>query len=327
MQIDYTVPVRLLPVFIPKPWGQEIWFTGMEARGESRVGLADGTKVPISRWLNADPAASSANEPVLLLKILDPLPEPVRGDLYFEVHAEKREVYIVTHVNPQAWPDGSGGIRFGMSQEKRLELGDEGLRHAYLSAVQSYEKVRRTIDAGTQSPFLVMQEMALRRRMDSFTHMRPLVIGDVVHVGTWFPHALQHGVRVVEFQTATYERLIVSFAQKVLTQDHWDTEAAVARMSLEPGVIQEPEPISTGIERIARFDHFNVWRARLVAGTFLLPPHVPYAVVIAVGGSVQIAGLTLEPEHAALVPKAAIAGTPIRAASMQAGVLIAAPGL
>jgi len=64
-----------------------------------------------------------------------------------------------------------------------------------------------------------------------------------------------------------------------------------------------------------------------VAGTFLLPPHVPYAVVIAVGGSVQIAGLTLEPEHAALVPKAAIAGTPIRAASMQAGVLIAAPGL
>lgn len=327
MQFNYSTPVRLMPVFIPKPWGQEIWFTGMEARGESRVSLADGTEVPISRWLNADPVASSANEPVLLLKILDPLPEPVRGDLYFEVHAEKREVYIVTHVDPKAWPDGSGGIRFGMSQEKRLELGDERLRHAYLSAVQSYEKVRRAIDAGTQSPFLVMQEMALRKRMDSFTHVRPLVIGDVVHVGTWFPHALQHGVRVVEFQTATYERLIVSFAQKVLTQNHWDTETAVARMSLEPGVIQEPEPISTGIERIARFDHFNVWQIRHDAGECTLPPHIPYAVVMGVGGASRVGALVLQAEEAALIPRAALADTCFNVLGPEGSLLIAAPGL
>jgi hypothetical protein len=327
MRIDYTAPVRLLPVFIPKPWGQEIWFTGMEARGESRVRLADGSDLLISDWLEADPVAASANEPVLLLKILDPLPEPVRGDLYFEVHAEKREVYIVTHVDPKAWPDGSGGIRFGMSQEKRLELGDAGLRSAYLSAVQSYEKVRRAIDAGTQSPFLVMQELALRKRMETFTHLRPLTVGDVVHVGTWFPHALQHGVRVVEFQTATYERLIVSFAQKVLTQNHWDTEAAVARMSLEPGVIQQPEAVSPGIKRIARFDHFNVWQIRHEAGECSLPSSIPYAVTMGVGGETRVNTLLLRAEEAALIPHHAIERTRLEVQSPEGSVLIAAPGL
>lgn len=327
MNIDYSQPVPLVPVFIPKPWGQEIWYTGMEARGESRVVLPTGESLPISVYLHQDRGAASANESVLLLKILDPKPEPVVGDLYFEVHAEKREVYIVTHVDPIAWPDGSGGIRFGMSQEKRAELGDDGLRATYLDAVVSYEKVRRSIDAGTQSPFLVMQEMALRKRMESFTHLRPLRVGDIVHVPTWFPHALQHGVRVVEFQTATYERLIVSFAQKVLTQDHWDTRAAVERMSLEPGMVQAPESVAEGISRIARFDHFNVWRAAHGAGTFTLPPHIPYAVVMAVGATCAIGGLQLEPEQAALVPRAALPGTGLSARSAGASVLIAAPGL
>jgi hypothetical protein len=327
MDIDYSRPVLLGPVFIPKPWGQEIWYTGTETRGESRVVLPGGRTLPISAYLHGDREAASANEPVLLLKILDPKPEPVLGDLYFEVHAEKREVYIVTRVDETAWPEGIGGIRFGMSQEKRAELGDDALRAAYLEAVTSYEKVRRSIDAGTQSPFLVMQEMALRRRMESFTHLRPLRVGDIVHVPTWFPHALQHGVRVVEFQTNTYERLIVSFAQKVLTQDHWDTQAVVERMSLEPGMVQTAEPVMAGIQRIARFDHFNVWRAGHDAGTFVLPPHIPYAVVMAVGASCKVAGLRLQPEQAALVPRAALAGTEVSAGSPGAGVLIAAPGL
>lgn len=327
MSFDYTQPVRLQPVRIAKPWGQEIWYTGMEARGESQVAIRANESVPLSVWLNADGDASSGHEKVLLLKILDPAPEPVRGDLYFEVHSEKREVYVVTHIDPNAWPNGIGAIRFGMNQRHRREFAnDESFRSNYLQAVQSYEKVRRAIDSGTQSPFIVMQEMALRERMDSFTHLRELCIGDVVHVPTWFPHALQHGVRVVEFQTATYERLIVSFAQKVLTQDHWNTAAAVAGMSLDPGAEQTPEDVAPGIERIARFDHFNVWRAHSTAGEFALPTNLPYAVLMAVGGKVHAGGLILDGEGAGLVPRAAIANARVRVTE-GAQVLLAAPGL
>jgi hypothetical protein len=327
MSFDYTQPVRLEPVCIPKPWGQEIWFTGMEARGESQVSTGAGETVPLSVWLSADADASSRRESVLLLKILDPAPVPITGDLYFEVHSEKREVYVVTHIDPTAWPGGAGAIRFGMNQRKRLEhADDESFRSSYLQVVQSYEKVRRAIDSGTESPFIVMQEMALRERMESFSHLRELHIGDVVHVPTWFPHALQHGVRVVEFQTATYERLIVSFAQKVLTQDHWNTAAAVAGMSLDPGTEQNAEVIAPGIERIARFDHFNVWRADGRAGEFFLPPNIPYVVLMAVGGNVRAGGLILDREQAAFVPCSAITNTRLHV-DAGAQVLLAAPGL
>ena len=327
MSFDFTQPVRLESVCIPKPWGQEIWYTGMEARGESRVRLGADESVPLSVWLNADANATSRGEDVLLLKILDPAPKPVTGDLYFEVHSEKREVYVVTHVDPAAWPDGIGQIRFGMNQQRRREFADDqSFRSGYLQAVQSYEKVRRAIDSGTESPFIVMQEMALRNRMESFTHQRELRIGDVVQVPTWFPHALQHGVRVVEFQTATYERLIVSFAQKVLTQDHWNTAAAVAGMSLDSGIEQPTEVITRGIERIARFDHFNVWRAGGSAGEFALPPSLPYAIVMAVGGQVRAAGLVLDAEGACLIPCAAVVNTRLQVAE-GAQAFLAAPGL
>lgn len=328
MNIDYSIPVRLIPVHIPKPWGQEIWYSGMEQRGESRALLADGTELPLSSYLGHDPHRSSANEPVLLLKVLDPLPEPVRGDLYLEVHREKREVYIVTHIDGTAWPDGTGGIRFGMSQEKRADHADDAtFRGAFLEAVKSYEKVRRAIDSGTVSPFLVMQELSLRKRMDAFTHMRPLKVGDVVHVPTWFPHSLQHGVRVVEFQTQTYERLIVSFAQKVLTQDHWDTADAIDGMSVGPPPLQQPEHVSPGIERIARFDHFNVWRVCSDAGRFALPDELPYAVVMCLGGPASIGALRLAPQQAALIPMAALANTTLSTQDEPSLLLVAAPGL
>ena len=327
MTFDFTLPVRLEPVYVPKPWGQEIWYTGMENRGESRVQVSGAGSVPLSTWLAADPLAASRNTPVLLLKILDPSNEPVTGDLYFEVHAEKREVYVVTHIDPTAWPSGTGAIRFGMNQQLRASYGDDAaFRQAYLDAVRGYEKVRRAIDNGTLSPFIVMQELALRDRMNGFTHLRELQPGDVVHVPTWFPHALQHGVRVVEFQTATYERLIVSFAQKVLTQQHWDTETAVARMSLDPGLEQVADAVRPGIERIARFDHFNVWRASDAAGSFALPAELPYAVLMAIGGGVQAGNLSLPGEGACFIPSAALASTTIRATT-GACALIAAPGL
>ena len=121
------------------------------------------------------------------------------------------------------------------------------------------------------------------------------------------PHALQHGVRTVEFQTPVYERKILSFAQKVLTQDHWDTEEAVALMALEP----EPEQPFTlcyrgeGVvaERIVDFADFEVQRWRLDSEcSHQLSVADRYAVVMAVAGEVEIAGCRLAPGQACLVP-------------------------
>ncbi|NJN51182.1 MAG: hypothetical protein HC809_04765, partial [Gammaproteobacteria bacterium] len=76
--------------------------------------------------------------------MLDPHAEPVRGDLYFELHDTKREVYVVTHIDPTAWPGGRGGIAFGMNQVLRNACGDDvRFRRDYIDAVARYEAVRR----------------------------------------------------------------------------------------------------------------------------------------------------------------------------------------
>ena len=221
---------------------------GIEERGESRV-HTDGGELPLSKYLDAAGIAA----PVILLKVLDPHPEPVRGDLYFEVHEHKREVYVVTAVDRGAWPDGKGRIRFGMSQDMRRRFADDGeFRAAYLAAVREYEGTRRSIDRGDA----VMAEDEARKRaaMDAFTNLKSLRPSDVVVVPTWTPHALQHGTRVVEFQTAAYERYIISFAQKVLTQDGWDSERAIARLRLDPPADPAFEEVAPRVDRIASFD-------------------------------------------------------------------------
>ena len=37
---DLNAPIPLQPIAIPKPWGQEIWYTGIEQRGVAEVGVA-----------------------------------------------------------------------------------------------------------------------------------------------------------------------------------------------------------------------------------------------------------------------------------------------
>ena len=300
-------PVRLEPDVIPKPWGREIWHTGIEARGESRVHTGAGT-LPMSQYLALAPGRLTGAMPLVLLKILDPRPEPVLGDLYFETHERKQEVYVVTHVDPDAWPDGRGRIRFGMNQALRARYDDDArFRRDYLAAVARYERVRRAIDAGETVP--ADEEAALRTDMEAFTELRELTVGDVVVVPTWLPHSLQHGVRVIEFQTPTYERYIISFAQQVLTQDHWDTEAAVAGMRLDSPPPPRFESLGAGVERIVSFDDFRAWRMTLAAGeSRLLPEHPGYLLCMTVTGSVELDGLTLGPEQAGFVPGEALKG-------------------
>ena len=334
--IDPHKPVRLVPVHIPKPWGQEIWYTGMETRGESHVLVGEevgeevstevGTeKVPLSTYLAADPAALTKQTPVLLLKVLDPKPSAVVGDLYFEVHEHKQEVYVVTHVDPAAWPDGVGGIRFGMCQEKRKAFEDpHAFRAAYADAVNRYRQIRVRLDE-LHEDVPVEQEIQARTDMESFTAMRELRLGDIVRVPTWTPHSLQHGVRVVEFQTPTYERYIISFAQQVLTQDHWDSAHAIDNMHLDTPAAETFESVSPGVDRVASFDDFNVWRADLsLAAPLQLSRDIPYAVCMCLSGTVDIGEISLAAEQACFIPFSALKTTTLANAGQ---VLIAAPNL
>lgn len=296
---------------IPKPWGQEIWYTGVEARGVCSF-LVDGVEIPIP-WLRAALPAGQTGDggtPLVLLKILDPLPAEVTGDLYFELHREKREVYVVTHVDRAAWPDGIGAIRYGFSREVVASYPDEAaFRRAYLDAVLDYERVRRGIDAGDiiPGPGLRAREVELRRRMEAFTQLRPLRVGDVVKVPLYLPHSLQHGVRTVEFQTPVYERQILSFGQKVLTQGHWDTREAVSVMALYPPDTEDLEVLGEGDgwreERIVDFRDFEVRRIALAGGAAHTPgPLSSYALVMVVSGRLGLDGIIHHPEQALLLP-------------------------
>ena len=142
--IDLSRPLRLETVRIEKPWGAEIWYTGVEQRGVCRVG---NTPLPWLVAMAGELLCGVASSHLVLLKILDPHPEPVYGDLYFEMHEQKVEVYVVTHVENSAWPEGTGAIRFGFDRDKLDEFVTlEGFKEAWLESVNAYRRVRREID-------------------------------------------------------------------------------------------------------------------------------------------------------------------------------------
>ena len=91
------------------------------------------------------------------------------------------------------------------------------------------EKLRKKIDKGMNIDSEL--ERKAKKNMNAFTTIKKIQLGDVIRGPTWVPHSLQHEVRVVEFQTPTYERFIISFEQKVLTQKNWDSEYAIKRLS------------------------------------------------------------------------------------------------
>lgn len=308
------LPLELLPTAIAKPWGRELWYTGVEQRGVCDFG-APGGRTPIP-WLQAvlpQEAAGTPGQALLLLKILDPVPQPVTGDLYFELHETKREVYVVSQVDESAWPDGTGYIRYGFDPgQVAASAGEQDFRSKYLAAVEAYEKVRRVLDelpAGEPaSPAQRALEQQLREAMHSFTCLRPLRVGDVLVVPPLLPHALQHGVRTIEFQTPVYERKILSFAQQVLTQDHWDTREALDQALLCPPHEAPFECLrqESGVlvERIADCPDFEVRRVRLERGVSItLQSIADYALVLVVEGELALAGSTYRAEQALLVPR------------------------
>lgn len=347
--ISLRHPLKLSTVDIPKPWGREVWFTGIEARGQCAV-VDDQNRKLLLPWLMAflpNWLGTGYPQSLTLLKILDPLPEPVFGDLYFEMHEQKQEVYVVTRVDSDAWPDGVGGIRFGFNQRMRADFEDDGaFKQAYLAAVARYKKVRDQIDSlldemrkaagvGINEPVsatvlkgwlhhvpesLQTAEQSLRAELDSFAEVLPLKIGDVVKVPCFTPHSLMHGVTTVEFQTPVYERKILSFAQKVLTQADWDTESAMPDVNLNaPEHSPLPAlsaPAGVVREQVVCFDDFSVerWqlsahhaielRSALVSDGPETGSHDAYLLVMSLHDGLVIEGVSLAAGEAVLVPAA-----------------------
>ena len=321
---------------IDKPWGREVWYTGVEKRAVCSF-ANDSGEVPQPWMLAALPGAeyTRAGEATLLLKILAPSAEAVAGDLYFELHSEKEEVYVVTHVEPAAWKDGVGYIRYGFDPGRVAQWGGEQkFRRAYLAAVEAYRGVREAIDAlpgNVPVPEgLRNREREMRTAMDAFTSLKPVRRGDVIHVPRLLPHALQHGVRVVELQTPVYERKILSFAQRVLTQPHWDTAEAVAEMELFPPdeapatVLRDAE--GGMAQRIAEADDFELRRLQIAPGGRLsLTVEGPYALLMVLEGAIEISGRRQGEGQAAWLPAAWQAELVLAQAAPAVDLLLAIP--
>lgn len=328
--INLNRPLLLNTVRIEKPWGEEIWYTGVEQRGVCRVGR---TPLPWLVGLAAEHCRGAASDELILLKILAPLAAPVYGDLYFEMHEQKVEVYVVTHVDESAWPGGAGAIRFGFDRHRLSEFESvDAFKQAWLDSVNAYREIRVEIDRlfdefraaqgighnDVIPPALGKQwnsrlDSALRAReeecrsaMNAFSQLHPIKPGDVVRVPPFTPHSLQHGVRVVEFQTPHYERYILSFAQKVLTQPHWDTVQAADKIHWHANFDTSLETIESGdshrVDQVADFTAFEVRRLHLDAGTRYKMTLPTYAIVMAIEAPIDVCGIELAPEQACLVP-------------------------
>jgi len=346
--LTLSAPLMLEPVKIPKPWGQEIWYTGIEARGQSNV-TAQGFSTPLPWVLSLMPdyLASDSHKKIILLKTLDPLPDEVYGDLYFELHEQKQEVYVVTHIDSRAWKNNIGAIRLGFDEKKRSEFkSDEEFKVAYLNAVSEYEKIRRTIDdlydieriknnISLTSPVdskilglwekqipqeLVEREEQARDYKNSFSAIQSLRIGDVVKVPCYVPHALQHGVRVVEFQTPVFERKILSFAQKVLTQDSWDTQSALEKVQLvtpeQAALVVLSAHEGVLVEEVARFDDFRVISITLAANQqYCVESQNSYGLLMPIGNVCGVLigddELSLAAEEVMFIPYKLLAGAGI----------------
>lgn len=323
--VDLSQPVLLQTHREPKPWGAEIWYTGIEKRGVCSVRTLSGACLSLPEYLTllAGPMCDVHTPP--LLKILDPLPDPQRGSLYIEVHEEKWETYIVTGVSPDLYPSGEGELLFGFSQQKLATFaGDENkFRSTLLVDVQRYEAVRRVLDGEQPAETLASVGLSVSQNYQSlatelwnvvrsYFTVRKVRVGDVVQVPTFIPHSLQPGVRVVEFQTPTYERLILAFNQKVLTQSHWDSEGAIQKARFvvpESAVVLDPG----GWQRIVEFPEFSVHRRSLLPNEDIaLNKHDENkeSLLFVISGEISIYSgantqeLPLSAEQAAFLPKA-----------------------
>lgn len=312
VRVPLDRPMRLAGVTIDKPWGSEFWYSGIEARGESSV-VVGNVSLPLFTYLSLAPQRLCGRQLPVLLKMLKSRPEAVLGELYFEIHQNKQEVYVVADVDRAAHPDGIGSVRFGVNQSLRDQYGDDAeFRRAFLDAVNAYERLAEQQDDKPSnasekiSPDRDLQ--TARRHAQSFTASQRLRRGDTLTVPAGVPHSLQPGLTVLEFQTPSYERQIIFASQPVQTQSGWDSASAIASMSLDTP--EGPKSADDPNELIARFPEFSVSRWRVERGqTRSFEGDRRYAIATVFEGEVTLGcnrgELPLARNQAAFIPASA----------------------
>lgn len=263
-------PSALQPVTIAKPWGREVWYSGVEARGESGVCTTAGV-VPLSQYL----VERGRTKPVILLKAL----QATAGDLYLEVHESKSEVYVVDRI------DGTGRMLLGPRPDVLSRVGQTAFRAAVRRAAGKAEAGEAAVDA-----------------VQSYMNPVDLRSGDAVTIPPRVPHSLLDGVHVIEFQTPVFERKILAASQPVVTQQGWDIDAAVAAMDLSVQPTVE-SPQEDGISVIARPPDFTVTRHRLADRSAVGIP--PWSVGWVVRGTLRRREHRFQARTAFLAPAAA----------------------
>ncbi len=279
---DERAALPLQTVSVAKPWGEEVWHSGVESRGVCSIGFPpeQGGSMPLPLFeLASGMASTEPNSCLPLVKELVPLDVPFYGELYTELHEVKSEVYVVSGLGIKSCPTGHGAVKLGLSGREGLTFAQR--KKEIRENLLEFEKIRREVDQNLEqtgfdfsrvgpdrvsalveakaslSPELVTQEVQLYKQVSQFYTFHELSLGDVVRVPTHTPHALQPGVRVVEFQTPHYERKILSSNQKVLTQERWDVEEAVELLDVsaqDPQNWVDRKPASLSFARIRAVD-------------------------------------------------------------------------
>ena len=263
-------PVALRPVTVAKPWGQEVWYSGSEARGESGVCTPEGV-VRLAQYL----AERGRTRPVILLKAL----RPTAGNLYLEVHETKSEVYVVDRI------DGVGRMLLGPRRSVLARMGEARFRAAVRQAAAEAESGEADIDT-----------------VQSFMNPVDLRPGDAVTIPLRVPHSLLRGVHVIEFQTPVFERKILAASQPVVTQQGWDVDTAVAAMDLlAPPSVEAPA--ADPVQVIARAPDFSVTRHLPPPENAFAAP--PWSVGWVVRGAVRCRDRRFPARTAFLAPGAA----------------------
>lgn len=309
---NFSQGFLMQPKTIIKPWGKEVWYSGIEERGVCLVkSITNDLTSPLPYVIevlnvfNSETNSKKNNKKIILTKRLVPLPEKEKGNLYYELHQKKKEVYIVNEISKKAYPTKkTGKIKIGMDQNHFQKYSSfEKFKNEFLKISISCKKIIDQLFQEKKNSFkyqkLNEKKKKYFEKLEPFFRYVDLEIGDIIRISPFIPHSLQHGVSVVEFQTQHYERSILSFEQKVITQEHWDTKKALSLIKKKDvfasennfkndvKIIQKKKSSNIIFEKIKGFDEFNTERITIEKDLFNLKEK-NYCILFVVSGEVEI---------------------------------------
>lgn len=314
---DFLRGFFMQPKTINKPWGKEVWYSGIEERGVCLVkSIINDLTSPLpyvlevfnifnSRIKSRINSKINSQKKIILTKRLVPLAEKEKGNLYYELHQKKKEVYIVNEISKKAYPIKKiGKIKIGMNQSyfqkySSFEKFKEDFLKISISCKKIIDQLFQEKKSNPKYQKLNEKKKKYFEKLEPFFRYVDLEVGDIIRISPFIPHSLQHGVSVVEFQTQHYERAILSFEQKVITQDHWDTKKALSLIKKKDifaseysfkndvKVIQKKTPSNIIFEKIKGFDEFNIERITIEKDQFNLVEK-NYCILFIVSGEIEI---------------------------------------